>query len=114
MTVNSLIAPWSSSWMKSHPSNFCHRPGLEDQGVIARVVAADLADIPEVLKHHHDRLQDPPQRLAALIRREHDGTAEDDVFAKQGYRGIDVAGFDRATKRVHQLTTSGFSSWLRS
>jgi hypothetical protein len=36
----------------------------------------------------------------------HDGTVEDHVFAQQGYGGIEVAGFDRATERVHHLTTS--------
>ncbi len=87
---------------------FVPDPGLEDQGVVARVVGTDLADVPEVLEHRQDGLQDQPHRLAALVRPEHDGAVEHDVFAKERHGGVEVTGFDRAPERVH------VSSSLRS
>ena len=87
---------------------FVPDPGLEDQGVVARVVGTDLADVPEVLEHLQDGAKDQPQRLAALVRLEHDGAFEHHVFTKERHCGVEVTGFDRAPERVH------VSSSLRS
>jgi hypothetical protein len=74
--------------------------------MIACVVAADLAHIAEVFEHGQDGFQNPAQRLAAVIRLEDDGTAEDHILAQQGDGGVEITGFDRATERMHHLTTS--------
>ena len=85
--------------MKSQPSNLLVTdPGLEDQGVIARVLAADFADIAEVLEHRHHRFQDLPQRLPPVIRREDNRAAKDHVLAKQGDGGVEIPGFDGAAE----------------
>ncbi len=107
MTINSLIAPSSSSWMKSHPST-CLSPTLaSNTSAWSRsLIAADLACVTEVFEHRRDGFQQPAHRLAAVIRLEDGGAAKNHVLAHQGDGGIDVHCFDRATERMHHLTTS--------
>ena len=109
MTVNSLIAPSSSSWMKSHPSICLSPTRVSNTSAWSRAprhVGADLAHIAEVFEHRHDGCQQPAHRFAAVIRLEDNGAAKDDILAHQCDGGVEITRFDRATEGVHHLTTS--------
>ena len=109
MTVNSLIAPSSSSWMKSHPSICLSPTRVSNTSAWSRAhadVGTDFADIAEVFEHGHHGCQQPAHRFATVIWLEHGGAAKDDVLAHQCNGSVEITRFDRATEGVHHLTTS--------
>jgi hypothetical protein len=69
-------------------------------------VGADLPHVAEVFEYRQDGFQKPAHRFAAVIRLEDNGAAEDHILAHQGDCGVEITRFDRATERVHHLTTS--------
>ncbi len=75
--------------------------GGEDEGVVASVGVADLADVGEVLEDAQHAAQDRAGDRLAGVGLERDGAGEHHVLGEEIDHGLGVAVLDRLAEGVH-------------